>query len=353
MPWDIETPAVVVDTTRLERNLQRMQAAAEAGGAVLRPHAKTHKCLEIGRRQLAHGAAGLTVATLAEAEAFAADGCPSVFIAYPLWPGSGNRPARLAALRMRTELRVGVDSAAAAAALAAAAPGVRVLVEVDSGAHRSGVPVAQVAALAAECRALGLDVIGAFTHPGHAYAKPELAVVAAAAADERAALAAAGAALDGLTDQAPVLSGGSTPTGETEVAAPLTEVRPGTYVFGDRQQMALTGLPEDSVALVVAARVVSATRAGAAVLDCGSKTLSSDRAGWLNGHGLIVEAPEATIVTLSEGHAVVRGLTTPLRVGDPVSVIPNHVCPVANLASELLVADGDTITGRWPVTARH
>jgi D-serine deaminase-like pyridoxal phosphate-dependent protein len=351
--WDIETPAVVVDTARLERNLQRVRAVAEAGGAVLRPHAKTHKCLEVGRRQLAHGAVGLTVATLAEAEAFAADGCPSVFIAYPLWAGSADRPARLAALRERTELRVGVDSAAAAAALAAAVPGVRVLVEVDSGQHRSGVPAAQVGALAAECRALGLDVIGAFTHPGHAYAKPDPAVVAAAAMDERAALATAGDALNGLTDQAPVLSGGSTPTAEAGVAAPLTEVRPGTYVFGDRGQMALADLTADDVALVVAARVVSASRAGAAILDCGSKALSSDRHGWLTGYGLILEAPEATIVALSEEHAVVRGLTTPLRIGDLVRVIPNHVCPVTNLASELLTADGDTLTGRWSVVARH
>src|SRR3984957_13024544 len=83
VPWDIETPALVVDTTLLERNLSRMQASAAAAGAELRPHAKTHKCLDIGRRQLAHGAVGLTVATLAEAEAFVSDGCPSVFVAYP------------------------------------------------------------------------------------------------------------------------------------------------------------------------------------------------------------------------------------------------------------------------------
>ena len=353
MPWDIETPSVVVDTTRLERNLERMRAVAAAAGAALRPHAKTHKCLEIGRRQLAHGAVGLTVATLAEAEAFVADGCPSVFIAYPLWAGSGTRPARLAALRERAELRVGVDSATAAAALAATIPGARVLVEVDSGQHRSGVPVSQVTGLATECRALGLDVIGVFTHPGHAYGKPDPAVVAAAAADERAALAAAGAALEGLTDEAPVLSGGSTPTAEAGVAAPLTEVRPGTYVFGDRQQMLLAGLPGHDVALVVAARVVSAPRPGEAVLDCGSKTLSSDRPGWLNGYGSILEAPEATIVMLSEEHAVVRGLTAPLRVGDLVRVIPNHVCTVVNLASELLTTDGDKLTGPWQVKARH
>ena len=353
MPWDIETPSVVVDTTRLERNLERMRAVAAAAGAALRPHAKTHKCLEIGRRQLARGAVGLTVATLAEAEAFVADGCPSVFIAYPLWAGSGTRPARLAALRERAELRVGVDSAAAAEALAAAVPGTRALIEVDSGQHRSGVPVAQVAALAIRCRALGLDVIGVFTHPGHAYGKPDPAVVAAAAADERAALAAAGAALEGLTDEAPVLSGGSTPTAEAGVAAPLTEVRPGTYVFGDRQQMLLAGLPGHDVALVVAARVVSAPGPGEAVLDCGSKTLSSDRPGWLNGYGSILEAPEATIVMLSEEHAVVRGLTAPLRVGDLVRVIPNHVCTVVNLASELLTTDGDKLTGPWQVKARH
>ena len=353
VPWDIETPAVVVDTTRLERNLNRMQAAAAAAGAALRPHAKTHKCLEIGRRQLAHGAAGLTVATLAEAEAFVADGCPSVFIAYPLWAGSAARPARLAALRERAEVLVGVDSAAGAEALAAAAPGLRVLVEVDSGQHRSGIPVAEVGALGAACQALGLTVAGAFTHPGHAYGKPDPAVIAAASADERAALAAAGAALAGMTDQPPVLSGGSTPTAEAGVAAPLTEVRPGTYVFGDRQQMTLAGLPEDDVALVVASRVVSAPRPGEAVLDCGSKALSSDRPGWLKGHGLILEAPEATIAMLSEEHAVVRGLTTPLRIGDLVRVVPNHVCTVVNLTGELLTADGDKLTGRWPVSARR
>jgi D-serine deaminase-like pyridoxal phosphate-dependent protein len=150
-----------------------------------------------------------------------------------------------------------------------------------------------------------------------------------------------------------VLSGGSTPTAEAGVAAPLTEVRPGTYVFGDRQQMALAGLAEQDVALVVAARVVSAPRPGEAVLDCGSKALSSDRPAWLKGFGLILEAPEATIVMISEEHAVVHGLSAPLRVGDLVRVVPNHVCPVVNLTGELLTADGDELTGRWQVTARR
>jgi len=351
VPDDLETPAVVVDARGLERNLARMATAADVAGVALRPHAKTHKCLEIARRQLAAGAIGLTVATLAEAELFAADGCPSVFIAYPLWAGSGARGARLAALRDQTDLRVGVDSAAAAAALATAAPGLKVLLEVDSGQHRSGIAAAQVAALAADCLELGLDVVGAFTHPGHAYTLP--ADVPRAADDERAALAAAGAALAGLIGAEPVLSGGSTPTAAAGLAAPLDEVRPGTYVFGDRQQLHLSGLSEDDIALVVAARVVSVPRPGEAVLDAGSKALSSDRPSWLPGHGLILDAPEATIAILSEEHAVVRGLSTRLRVGDLVRVVPNHVCTVVNLTSELIVVCDGAVTDRWPVRARR
>jgi D-serine deaminase-like pyridoxal phosphate-dependent protein len=130
-------------------------------------------------------------------------------------------------------------------------------------------------------------------------------------------------------------------------------VRPGTYVFGDRQQMHLSGLDVDDVALAVAARVVSVPRPGEAVLDAGSKALSSDRPAWLAGHGLILEAPEATIAVLSEEHGVVRELTTPLKVGDLVRVIPNHVCTVVNLTSELVVVADGAVTDRWPVSARR
>ena len=342
---------MVVDVSRMERNLSRMAAAAAAAGVALRPHAKTHKCVEVARRQLAHGAVGLTVATLAEAELFASGGCPSVFIAYPLWAGSGSRGVRLAALAQLTDLRVGVDSMAAAARLAGAVPGLRVLIEVDSGQHRSGVLPDRVAALAGSCVELGLEVIGAFTHPGHAYGSPS--AVGDVAEEERVALAAAGTAVAEFVDGEPLLSGGSTPTAAAGLAAPLTEVRPGTYVFGDRQQMHLSPVTVDDVALVVGARVVSAPRAGSVVLDAGSKALSSDRPAWLAGHGLILEAPEATIATLSEEHAVVTGLETPLRIGDLVRVVPNHVCTVVNLTSELLVVSDGAVTDRWPVRARH
>lgn len=355
VPEDIETPAVVVDSERIERNIVRMADAAAAAGVSLRPHAKTHKCAEIARLQLARGAAGLTVATLAEAEAFAAAGCPSVFIAYPLWARSAGRPERIKALRSATDLRVGVDSVPAAEALAAAAPGARVLIEIDSGQHRTGVLPGQAGELAGACHRLGLEVLGAFTHPGHSYGSPD--AVAAAVADEQAALSAAGAAISAVTGRPAELSGGSSPTAAAGLPGhpgPLTEVRPGTYVFGDRQQMHLSGLTADDIALVVAARVVSVPRAGEAVLDAGSKALTSDRAGWLKGHGLILEAPEATVAWLSEEHAVVRGLEkSALAVGDLVRVVPNHVCPVVNLTGSLLVVRDGRLTGRWPVLGRR
>ncbi len=151
----------------------------------------------------------------------------------------------------------------------------------------------------------------------------------------------------------PVLSGGSSPTAAAGLAAPLTEVRPGTYAFGDRQQLHLSHLTERDIALVVASRVVSVQRPGEAVLDAGSKTLSTDRPSWLPGHGLVLEAPEATVAILSEEHAVVRGLTTKLSVGDLVRVVPNHVCSVVNLTGELVVVSDGAVIDRWPVSARR
>jgi D-serine deaminase-like pyridoxal phosphate-dependent protein len=337
---EIDTPALVVDRGRLTSNIERM--ARSANGIALRPHAKTHKSPRIARLQLDYGAVGLTVATLAEAEMFASTGA-AVFIAYPFWAGGEKRRARIDRLRERTDLRVGVDSVAAAEQLP---KGQQVLIEVDSGQHRSGVQPLAVAELAAACLRLGLDVLGAFTHPGHAYDEP--GNPPKAAADERTALNTAGESIKALTGKQPELSGGSTPTAYDGITAPLTEVRPGTYVFGDRQQTRLAGVPAEDVALVVVARVVSAPRENEAVLDSGSKTLSKDRPPWLEGHGLILEHPDAVIAELSEEHAVVRNIRA--NVGDLVRIVPNHVCTVVNLARELIITDGGAVADIWPVS---
>jgi D-serine deaminase-like pyridoxal phosphate-dependent protein len=246
------------------------------------------------------------------------------------------RQRRLAAERLAAAVRGG--------------PPLDVLVENDCGGHRTGVPAEDAAGLAAGCLRFGLNVLGAFTHPGHAYAAPD--AVKPAAHDERAALAVAGEALERVLGRAPVLSGGSTPTVVAGVETPLTEARPGTYVFGDRQQLHLSDLPPGEVALVVAARVVSTPRPGVAVLDAGSKALSSDRPSWLPGHGVLAEDLGATIVAITEEHALVTGFRHDVAVGDLVGVIPNHVCPAVNLGSEILVVADGAVIDSWPVLTR-
>lgn len=355
LPTDLETPALLVDERRLEANLASMATSAAARGMALRPHAKTHKCLEIAHRQLALGAAGLTVATVGEAEIFADAGVDDLFVAYPVWPG-GRRSTRLAALAERVRLRVGVDSTAGARALAESAGrsggGFELLVEVDSGQHRTGVPPPEAGALAALATDLGLRVAGVFTFPGHAYA-PDAPV--AAAAQEEAALAQAAVSLAEAGLPCPVRSGGSTPTAARSRAGTLSELRPGVYVFNDAQQVRLGTCTPDQVALAVAATVVSARR-DRFVLDAGSKVLGADRPPWMLGHGLVLGVPGAVVSDLSEHHGVVAlgpgaEAAAPV-VGSTVAVVPNHVCTAVNLVDELVVVDDGEVVDRWRVAAR-
>ncbi|WP_430784126.1 alanine racemase [Actinoplanes sp. G11-F43] len=338
------TPFVAVDVTVLDANLRAMAEHAAAAGLALRPHAKTHKSPEIARRQLAYGAAGLTVATVSEAEVFQDAG--DLFIAYPVWP-SPERAARLRALKERVRLRVGVDSAESAEALGRAVPGLEVLVEVDSGHHRSGVAPEVAGDVAVAADKAGLTVRGVFTFPGHGYGP---ARQQRAAEDESAALATAAAAVSGHGLDASVRSGGSTPTAAHTGSRVLTEMRPGVYVFGDAQQLEMGTCDGDQVALTVTATVVS--RSGRRfILDAGSKVLGADQQVWATGAGRLLDFPDARIVALSEHHATVESDDVP-ALGETVRVVPNHVCATVNLADELIVVDGGTVVDRWPVSAR-
>lgn len=345
----IQTPALVVDRDRLRRNVASMATRVAARGLALRPHAKTHKCVEIARLQVGAGAVGLTVATLAEAEAFAAAGFDDVFVAYPVVP-VGARAEQLRRLLDRTRLSVGVDNAVGARAVAEAAAGrtVPVLVEVDSGQHRTGVDPADVVPLARECRTLGLRVVGVFTHGGHAYASRD--APPSAAVDEGAALAAAARQLRRAGFETTVASAGSTPTSGTPRPEEVTEERPGTYVFGDRQQLALGGCTTADLALSVATTVVS-VRHGRFVVDAGSKALAGDRPAWLDGHGWVPEVG-GLVSAISEHHGTVEGATRLPKVGDVVRVVPNHACTAVNLFDEYLVVSGGEVVDRWPVAAR-
>lgn len=359
IPAAVDTPEILVDVDILDRNIQRMAQAVKAKGLALRPHAKTHKIPEIAARQLAAGAAGLTVATIGEAEVFAAAGVKDLFIAYPLWlsPQKAERLRRLAAT---TKISVGVDSESGAAALGAglgdAAGDISVLVEIDSGHHRSGVQPEAAAAVAWAASDAGLNVAGVFTFPGHSYA-PGMPVEAAA--QEQEALRQAAETLSAAGFEAAVRSGGSTPTALLTEGSSATEVRPGVYVFGDAQQLELGRCALEDIALTVAATVVShhGTAPGIPprfILDAGSKILGSDRPAWASGFGRLMDHPDARITALSEHHATVElhGDGTPPPIGTKLRVIPNHVCLAMNLVDDVAVVSQGELVDRWTVAAR-
>ena len=336
-----QTPYLRLDVAVLEANIAAMAARAASSGLALRPHVKTHKCLPIGVRQLAAGASGLTVATIGEAEVFA-EVCSDLFIAYPLWVDAedADRLARLADAGVR--LSVGCDSLAAGANLVGLP--VEVLVEIDSGHHRTGVQPPAAGRLAAELGAAGLQVAGVFTFPGHSYSPT---TTAQAAEDEAAALGVAADSVRATGLACSLISGGSTPSAAFTSGGVLNELRPGVYVFGDAQQVELGTTGFDQVALTVVSRVVSHA-GGRVICDAGSKALGADRAAWATGYGRVLDVPEARIVALSEHHATIEWPGPLPRLGTTIAIVPNHACNAANLAEEYVLSTG----GTWPIDAR-
>ena len=358
----VATPALVIDAARMRGNIDRLAAYAAARGIAVRPHTKTHKSVEIARRQLAAGAVGLTVAKVGEAESLlpAFDGgLPDILVAYPA--ADSARATRLAAVARTATVRVALDTAFAIEAVAAAARAagvtVGVLVDLDVGMGRTGVANAgSLAALAqAVTAARGLRLDGILCYPGHVWAKP---------AEQAAPLAAVAAKLQeaiecfdrhGLCRE--IVSGGSTPTAfQSHLVPQVTEIRPGTYVFNDMNTVRGGFCTLDDCAAGIVCTVVSDAVAGQIVLDGGTKTLTSDRCGPApdSGHGHIVEYPDAVITKLTEEHGQVdvsRCAGRP-QVGERVTVIPNHVCPCINLQDTVWWREADGRLRPLPVDAR-
>lgn len=359
IPAEVVTPAILIDVDVLDRNIERMASSMLSRGLRLRPHVKTHKTLEIARKQLAAGAEGITVATIGEAEVFAADGVKDIFIAYPLWVDAP-RAERLRALAASCRIAVGVDSAESATAMGrqmgADAGRIEVLVEIDSGHHRSGVLPDEAADVARAAAGAGLTVAGVFTFPGHSY-KPGMPT--GAASNENDALGRAATALTEAGFEVTTISGGSTPTALIAGETVATELRPGVYVFGDAQQLELERCKWEEIALTVAATVVSRHEATGGnvrrvVVDAGSKILGSDRPDWATGYARLPEYPEAKVTALSEHHATVvwpDSAELP-ALGTRLRVIPNHVCLAMNLVDEVTVVRNGTVVDTWSVAAR-
>ena len=354
LPAGLDTPALVVFVDRVWSNITGLQADLDARGIALRPHVKTHKSVRIARMQLDAGARGLTVGTLGEAEVMASAGLRDLFLAYPLW-AEGAKAQRLRALHDAAELRVGIESVPAAERLAAAIAGARrplhVVVEVDSGLHRTGVATPDEAVTVARAAAAGgLVVDGVFTHGGHSY-RPGAA--GAVALDEVSALEQAAGALEAAGFELAVVSAGATPTRTLSAAGRVNEIRAGTYALGDRQQVALGAMAPDQPAAVIATTVV-ASKVGRAVLDAGAKALTKDLPAFVDGYGAIPAWPGAIIDKLNDYHGLVSlpAGAPRARIGEVVAVVPNHICPVVDLVSSFVAVGEDGRVDHWAVDAR-
>jgi D-serine deaminase-like pyridoxal phosphate-dependent protein len=333
----IDTPAAVVDLDRLERNLARWQQYCDEAGLRSRPHVKTHRCVEIARMQVALGAQGITCQKLGEAETMVDAGLDDVLIPYNLLGDEKLR--RLTALLERARIAVTVDDAALLPGLAQAARDagreLPVLVECDTGLGRAGVQTPEAAVELARTIEEPLRFGGLLTYP----------VLEGTAAF----LSAASEELEPET-----VSVGGTPSmwSAADLADVANEYRAGNYAFYDRNSIAAGAATLDDIALTVHATVVSRPAPDRALLDAGSKSLSSDR-GPDDAMGLIVEAPGSPIVQLNEEHAYVQlaeGET--LELGQRVHVVPNHACVVSNLFDELVVERGGNVEAVWRVAAR-
>ncbi|MBA2301091.1 MAG: alanine racemase [Acidobacteria bacterium] len=367
---ELRTPCVLVDRARVERNLERMQAAADRRGFRLRPHAKTHKSIELARRQIAGGAVGVCCAKLGEAEIFADAGVDDIRLPYPLNPVNAER---VVALLDRSRVSFIVDHWDVARgwsdALRREGQEVDVLVKVDVGFHRCGIDPssADAAELIARVAALpGLRFRGLLSHAGHGYGASSDAEVRAIAQDEASILANLRERVQALGVAVDEVSVGATPTVRFSLEQDgITELRPGNYIYFDRTQVTLGAAAWDDCALTVLARVVTRPDGGRIILDSGSKTLTNDLARGFSaapGYGAVlqsidgVQTPDDSLLIerLSEEHATVRasGDRHPLQPGDLVRIVPNHSCVVSNLVDAAWLVEGNDVLERLEISAR-
>lgn len=355
---ELDTPALLIDLDVMEANLARMAEYTRAHGLRLRPHTKTHKIPALGRRQIELGAVGLTVAKTSEAEVMLGAAPEDLLIAYPVLGQTKLR--RLMAVARRTRLTMSLDSLYAATELSEAAreAGVEVgvLAEIDAGLGRVGVkPGTELVALAKAIGALpSLRFAGIAFYPGHIKRMDEEGGKAFEALgrmleEVRGDLRAAG--LD-----PGIVSGGSTPTWfHSHELAALNEIRPGTYIFNDRNTAMQGACTLDECAASVMVTVISTAKEGQVIIDGGSKTFSSDPpSSGETSHGHVKEAPHAVFRKMNEEHGYVdvRDVAEKMEIGRRLRVIPNHVCVAMNLHEQVYGVRNGKVECTWRVEGR-
>jgi D-serine deaminase-like pyridoxal phosphate-dependent protein len=337
----LPTPILVIDAVVLRRNIRRMAEYTAQHGLKLRPHTKTHKSLRVARLQLEAGSTGLTVAKPGEACVMAAV-ADDILMAYPaVHPG---RADELAQIARDANVHVAIDSQLPADVLSDAAgraeSTVGILVDLDVGFGRTGVQTPQDALALARIVAQrpGLRLDGIMYYPGQIKRQPksktdEIAAIEAKLNEAIDLFRAAGMSTE-------IVSGGSTPTAlASHMIEGTTEIRPGTYAYHDTNCVRAGYASFDDCAARIHTTVISNARPGQIVIDAGSKTLTSDRCSPApdSGYGHVAELPNAKITVLSEEHGQVDISACDQRpkVGERLTVIPNHICPCVNLQDQV------------------
>jgi D-serine deaminase-like pyridoxal phosphate-dependent protein len=357
----LNTPVLVLDIEKLDRNIATMQAFADAKGVALRPHAKTHKSVDIGRRQIAAGAIGLCCAKIGEAEVLADGGITGLLITSPV-----SAPAaieRLAALAKRgSGLMAAIDNPDMVKrwddALTSVGAMLEVVIDVDPGIRRTGVasPEAAVGVAEAIARSSNLTFRGVQYYCGMQQHIEDYAARRTAIVDRTDYLQTVIAALTEAGYQPGIVTGSGTGTHHIDLELGLfTELQAGSYVFMDKQyldcDLADGPVPPFETSLSVDARVVSANHDALVTIDAGFKSLSTDGGAAQVQRGA---APETMFMFMGDEHAalIAPDIGTRLRPGDPVSLTVPHCDPTVNLYDYYHVVRGDTLVEIWPVSAR-
>ena len=364
----LKTPSLLLDIERVRRNAARMSARVKSFGASLRPHVKTHKCVEVARIQAEDGARGITVSTLAEARAFAAHGFRDITYAVPVEPGKFDEAFELA--KSCERFNVITDDAQTTRTLDEAARRagavLNVFLKVDCGYHRCGVepdrPEAlEIPRLISDAR--NLHFAGILTHAGHSYHARTRDELLRIARHERDLMRDFASRLRADGVEVPVVSVGSTPTiTQVDHLEGCDEARPGNYIFFDAFQATLGSCAFDDCALSVLASVVHRDRARRkVVLDAGAIALSKDRGAVefdpACGYGRVLdlEGRELNLrvgpVSQEHGEVHVRDddALERLRVGARVRVLANHSCLTAAQHAHYNVLEGTRVVDRWEI----
>lgn len=368
---DLDTPALVLDRTRVDRNIARLRTRLAAHGIALRPHLKTCKSADVARRIGAPGTP-ITVSTLKEADAFLAHGWTDILYAVGMAPNK--LPLVEDLVRRGARMRIILDNVEAAVAVAeycrAQALSLPVLLEIDTDGHRAGLD-AEASTLLEVAAALsvhgqgGAQVAGVLAHAGGSYGCRSVAAIEAIAEQERARTVRAAQRLRATGHAAPIVSIGSTPTAHFAPSyAGITEVRAGVFVFFDLVMHGLGVCTLDDIALSTLCTVIGHQRArGWLLVDAGWMAMSRDRGTAAfpvdQGYGLVCDIdgrplPDLIVAEANQEHGIVRHRSDPtatpmLPVGTRLRILPNHACATAAQHAAYAVVAGDaTVEAHWP-----